>query len=171
MFIKGDIMEKRRVRSDPVDCTPPEFILPGKYDLESRIMGFMLAPQFRPVATTKIIFRGVYFSELHSPRVVVRRGICFDELGKNWKSKGKIFHSLILFILKYHIFSLKSANKIYRSALPYINVEEKMFFWKWEGGNDFFGKYFPLCPSLTKLSSRIFGRFRIEFISLTNIPA
>ncbi|XP_023320484.1 clustered mitochondria protein homolog [Eurytemora carolleeae] len=25
----GDIMEKRRVRSDPVDCTPPEFILPG----------------------------------------------------------------------------------------------------------------------------------------------
>ena len=100
MFIKGDIMEKRRVRSDPVDCTPPEFILPGKYDLESRIMGFILAPQFRPVATTKIIFRGVYFSELHSPRVVVRRGICFDELGKNWKSKGKIFHSLILFILK-----------------------------------------------------------------------
>jgi protein TIF31 len=25
----GDIMEKRRVRSDPVDCTPPDFILPG----------------------------------------------------------------------------------------------------------------------------------------------
>jgi len=25
----GDIMEKRRVRSDPVDCTPPDFIMPG----------------------------------------------------------------------------------------------------------------------------------------------
>jgi len=25
----GDIMEKRRVRTDPVDCTPPDFILPG----------------------------------------------------------------------------------------------------------------------------------------------
>ena len=24
-------MEKRRVRSDPVDCTPPDFILPGSF--------------------------------------------------------------------------------------------------------------------------------------------
>ena len=52
MFIKGDIMEKRRVRSDPVDCTPPEFILPGKYYLEIHIMGFMLAPQICPAASS-----------------------------------------------------------------------------------------------------------------------
>merc|ERR1719383_1221026 len=25
----GDIMEKRRTRADPVDCTPPDFIMPG----------------------------------------------------------------------------------------------------------------------------------------------
>jgi len=25
----GDIMEKRRARTDPVDCTPPDFIMPG----------------------------------------------------------------------------------------------------------------------------------------------
>ena len=29
--LQGDIMEKRRVRSDPVDCTPPEYIMPGTY--------------------------------------------------------------------------------------------------------------------------------------------
>jgi len=49
----GDIMEKRRVRSDPVDCTPPDFIMPG-YSSDKELPLLPLHPVSKEQVSTKL---------------------------------------------------------------------------------------------------------------------
>lgn len=49
----GDIMEKRRVRSDPVDCTPPDFIMPG-YSNDKELPLLPLHPVSKESGSSKL---------------------------------------------------------------------------------------------------------------------